>query len=971
MTATPKTISYIAPNTITGSTNELRNDIGAAWISEKQTIAAPSASSMLTWRFQGLSTLYPEHTYSNIYEFTSFDRDGTVSTTTTGGEPYTSSPDTWLQEITSLSKGLRYVELQPVYQLTASLEKLVPNYVVPGRFYGAANESGGAIGSDQEWKTYLMGGTFGDTTYKGIYSETEFSDFSFSYIVPYAADEVVTLGLTAATASINYSYNLYLPEVEKRNRTKSEILLPNMELIRIQGASTFVPDKNIDNFMTLDGRFPTSPWSVLTPAVVNYLPPTSPVEAPNQGGYYDLTKNLRSYLITGSQVELFAPTTTAAGHQLKNLMYGREYAQLLTPSHRLTGDSEGVLEKYPFYVTIGFPSNLNTAYESTLLRQAFEDSAYDERFLLLLKESFGGSTNLSGEEYVTSTLHDEMGIGTETIGSTTLASKDLIKMMIEGSNTAGSNTDFLFVASPDSYIAEDRRLKSHSRNSMRFIHGRSLLEAMSKIGTFLNGNLSGPYSSVEIPQTTAGKNRVYNILNQAGSLSNYHETIAYRIEKKRTAGTGPALQNVWIYNDRVEEANGTPYTFKDSQIKYDESYTYTIYAYVIVAGLTHKMGDLIIGRNMATAITEEAFNASTERYGAVGANCIEFYNPATNEPAEQIFSKLASTSGITYAAADETHGYLNYIKVAHVDSSLWTVSSGHSQFATNAQTVSEFPYLADFNFYYEPGLKVMEIPIFSRALSVVDHPPGGLDVVPFQKIDNSQTLGFFIKVESFEPSMAFPTPITDADREYRTQYLDSNELLPGSNLPSATVSDQSSIQIFRMDQKPQSLTEYKDHLYKTIPLRIKGTAEYLSTYVFYDKVSANKKYYYLMRFVNEHGQAGHSSPTIEAEIINDGGYKYSLFDNLFVEELGAPGLTTPSTTFKKLMHILPTTSQLFLQPNNIDFQQPASQALADELIQVGITDDSIFDQEFKLRLTSKKTGKKIDLNLTFNLTTES
>jgi hypothetical protein len=71
------------------------------------------------------------------------------------------------------------------------------------------------------------------------------------------------------------------------------------------------------------------------------------------------------------------------------------------------------------------------------------------------------------------------------------------------------------------------------------------------------------------------------------------------------------------------------------------------------------------------------------------------------------------------------------------------------------------------------------------------------------------------------------------------------------------------------------------------------------------------------------------------------------------------------------MHILPTTSQLFLQPNNIDFQQPASQALADELIQVGITDDSIFDQEFKLRLTSKKTGKKIDLNLTFNLTTES
>lgn len=954
MTATPKTISYISPSTITGSTNELRNDIGAAWISEKQTIAAPSATSMLTWKFQGLSTLY------------------------SGNPPdlSTASPDTWLQEITSLSKGLRYVELQPVYQLTASLEKLVPNYVVPGRFYGAANESGGAIGSDQEWKTYLMGGTFGDTTYKGIYSETEFSDFSFSYIVPYAADEVVTLGLTAATASINYSYNLYLPEVEKRNRTKSEILLPNMELIRMQGTNHYVPDKNIDNFMTLDGRFTSWPWSVLTPAVVTYLPPISPVEVPNQGGYYDLTKNLRSYLIMGSQVELSASTTTAAGHQLKNLMYGRDISKLLTPDHRLTGDSEGVLEHYPFYVTIGFPSNLNATHESTLLREAFQESAYDERFLLLLKESFGGSANLSGEEYVTSTLHDEMGIGTETISSTTLASKDLIKMMIEGSNTAGSNTDFCFVASPGSYTAEDRRLKSHSRNSMRFVHGRALLAAMSKIGTFLNGSLSGEYSSVEIPQTTAGKNRVYDILNQAGDLSNYHETIAYRIEKKRTAGTGPALQNVWIYNNRHNESNGTPYTFKDSQIKYDENYTYTIYAYVIVAGLTYKMGDLVIGRNTATAITEEVENSSIhtmDRHGAIGANCIEFYNPATNEPAEQIFSKLAaSDTVVSPSGRDATHGSINYINIENSEYAQYgNWDSGHSRFATNAQTVSEFPYLADFNFYYEPGLKVMEIPIFSRALSVVDHPPGGLDVVPFQKIDNSQTLGFFIKVESFEPSMAFPTPITDADREYRTQYLGSNELLPGSNLPSATVSDQSSIQIFRMDQKPQSLTEYKDHLYKTIPLRIKGTAEYLSTYVFYDKVSANKKYYYLMRFINEHGHAGHPSPTIEAELINDGGYKYSLFDNLFVDELSAPGLTTPSTTFKKLMHILPTTSQLFLQPNNIDFQQPASQALADELIQVGITDDSIFDQEFKIRLTSKKTGKKIDLNLTFNLTTES
>ena len=122
-----------------------------------------------------------------------------------------------------------------------------------------------------------------------------------------------------------------------------------------------------------------------------------------------------------------------------------------------------------------------------------------------------------------------------------------------------------------------------------------------------------------------------------------------------------------------------------------------------------------------------------------------------------------------------------------------------------------------------------------------------------------------------------------------------------------------------------------------------------------------------MRFLSGHDHPGPLSPVIEAEIVNDGGYKYSLFDNLYDQDLDDSSPTSPSMTFKKLMHILPSTSQLFLQSNGVDFSQPANQALEDDLVEVGITDDSIFGQRFKIRLTSKKTGKKIDLNLTFNL----
>jgi hypothetical protein len=39
-------------------------------------------------------------------------------------------------------------------------------------------------------------------------------------------------------------------------------------------------------------------------------------------------------------------------------------------------------------------------------------------------------------------------------------------------------------------------------------------------------------------------------------------------------------------------------------------------------------------------------------------------------------------------------------------------------------------------------------------------------------------------------------------------------------------------------------------------------------------------------------------------------------------------------------------------------------------IEVGIAESSIWNRRFKFRLTSKKTGKKIDLNVTYNLLRE-
>jgi len=76
----------------------------------------------------------------------------------------------------------------------------------------------------------------------------------------------------------------------------------------------------------------------------------------------------------------------------------------------------------------------------------------------------------------------------------------------------------------------------------------------------------------------------------------------------------------------------------------------------------------------------------------------------------------------------------------------------------------------------------------------------------------------------------------------------------------------------------------------------------------------------------------------------------------------------PSKTFKKLVQLRPNYSQIELNTTEIDYTQDAGSQL--ENLSVGSKEDLIWGKTFKIRLTSNKTGKKIDLNITYDLMSE-
>lgn len=128
-----------------------------------------------------------------------------------------------------------------------------------------------------------------------------------------------------------------------------------------------------------------------------------------------------------------------------------------------------------------------------------------------------------------------------------------------------------------------------------------------------------------------------------------------------------------------------------------------------------------------------------------------------------------------------------------------------------------------------------------------------------------------------------------------------------------------------------------------------------------DKILANKKYYYLFRAISHHGTPSNPSKIYEVEITQtaaDRLLSVSLYE--FKTHMGYK----KSKDFKRLLKV---------EPNNLHLEFP----LFDE---VGTVDEALDNMRtagkdlfsehgnrFKIRLTSKHTGKKIDLNVNFKI----
>ena len=116
----------------------------------------------------------------------------------------------------------------------------------------------------------------------------------------------------------------------------------------------------------------------------------------------------------------------------------------------------------------------------------------------------------------------------------------------------------------------------------------------------------------------------------------------------------------------------------------------------------------------------------------------------------------------------------------------------------------------------------------------------------------------------------------------------------------------------------------------------------------------------MFRAIDRHGLISNPSAIYEVELVEENA---SVFANISVVDFAEPP-SAPSKTMKRYLHIKPSLGHGVIDREKMDIRNREG-GKDIERIHLGALEEKIWGKKFKVRITSKKSGKKIDFNLNF------
>ena len=287
------------------------------------------------------------------------------------------------------------------------------------------------------------------------------------------------------------------------------------------------------------------------------------------------------------------------------------------------------------------------------------------------------------------------------------------------------------------------------------------------------------------------------------------------------------------------------------------------------------------------------------------------------------------------------------------DSSTYTAEVSGPRQANMAGFISR--YEATVKTLCSPSFKIVEVPLFTEETYVAQNPP----MIPFVSFHNetnsTNNIEIFLNLAPGEKTAEFITVEPEDDDQIEKM----NIINSGGTPVFSFTSEPGLFEVYRLSEPPMSYSDFSGYKLGEVRNQLDS-----SSILFREYLTSNKKYYYMFRAINSFGLKSNPTPIYEVELVRDA-------DSSRVDvqsyEFAEPELSQPTLKFQQLMQITPAIQHVIVD------ETQDSMAGADSLggklgkISLGLSNDQLWGKSFKIRVSSATSGKKIDLNLTFNV----
>jgi hypothetical protein len=439
----------------------------------------------------------------------------------------------------------------------------------------------------------------------------------------------------------------------------------------------------------------------------------------------------------------------------------------------------------------------------------------------------------------------------------------------------------------------------------------------------------------------------------------------YRINKyQRVNGQrGARIQSVIV--PQYTARKGKIFEYIDTQLKYENSYEYEVLINNIIIGSKYKFTELYLPYFLED--------------GSVTPNRVEYYGPSDLASRPQRSWRPPPGGDINVDGALATLEPDRYAAAGMPPARATTVLGGIDEPASLEGTGGRNPFFAEIDVVVEPSIVVVETPFIATGLpwnedqdqsfgvgTVLDDPgiSPNVRVIPYRGVDDKI---MFNLETGIGQQYNVPISISSNEEQYYARLQENSD---GENGPLVFYENDdpaAAFEIYRISSHPATYRDFENNMIANISTNDKLIGYRRGASVSYvDDIKPNVKYYYMFRSRDIHNHYSYPSEIYEVEMIEDAGAVYPRVR--VVDPLQDQRKATPQKNLKRFLQIKPQLSQRLFNVSEtfapLSQNENASAPVTDN-IALGNRAEKIWDRKFKIRLTSKKSGKKIDLNVTF------